>query len=652
MLFGLLTLFTALALAGVAAWFSIAGLMIFFGGMPMSVAIMAGTLEIGKLVTVSWLYRYWEETGILVKSYLTTAVIVLMLITSAGIYGYLSKAASDVSSDGAVAFAEVERVDGLILREENKIAIIEDRIISVGGSVDVSESISQQETIRDGAWERVQGDIDYAQGQIDRLRDQLAVLDKAVNDLRNKGVEVVVTDEGGIFQGDTTEKIDYVAQANDLYNQQEQQRADIKQDIDKQQANIDSYRLQAQDTINGANAEINRLRNTSSNQQDDNILKINAFNSDIDAIYDNIAVLKDSKFEAESKVRELDREIGPIKYVAELLYGSSEQSIMDKSVRIFILLFVFVFDPLAIMLLIAANQTLIRYGINLENIGPKPPTDDDPEEWFDSPLEEDSRYRYGDNMPDLPSAAEDAAKAMAESAVQKKRLKEIQKALLSLEKKYKKTLKALDDKPKEVIIEKEVEVVIEKEVEVPVEVIKEVIVEKEIEIEKVVEVEVPVEVEVIKEVVVTVEKEVPGPTEYVDVPGPERIVEVPGPERIVEVPTKQRVVKVESSDTVNRLTTEVNALRQENTNLKNTPPTIVEKIVEVDKAATGDLKEAARLMAQSELNKEDLSEKDILELLQKTSEDEVRKKIGFWATPLPKEDTDPDINRTYTTKNK
>ena len=652
MLFGLLTLFTALALAGVAAWFSIAGLMIFFGGMPMSVAIMAGTLEIGKLVTVSWLYRYWEETGILVKSYLTTAVIVLMLITSAGIYGYLSKAASDVSSDGAVAFAEVERVDGLILREENKIAIIEDRIISVGGSVDVSESISQQETIRDGAWERVQGDIDYAQGQIDRLRDQLAVLDKAVNDLRNKGVEVVVTDEGGIFQGDTTEKIDYVAQANDLYNQQEQQRADIKQDIDKQQANIDSYRLQAQDTINGANAEINRLRNTSSNQQDDNILKINAFNSDIDAIYDNIAVLKDSKFEAESKVRELDREIGPIKYVAELLYGSSEQSIMDKSVRIFILLFVFVFDPLAIMLLIAANQTLIRYGINLENIGPKPPTDDDPEEWFDSPLEEDSRYRYGDNMPDLPSAAEDAAKAMAESAVQKKRLKEIQKALLSLEKKYKKTLKALDDKPKEVIIEKEVEVVIEKEVEVPVEVIKEVIVEKEIEIEKVVEVKVPVEVEVIKEVVVTVEKEVPGPTEYVDVPGPERIVEVPGPERIVEVPTKQRVVKVESSDTVNRLTTEVNALRQENTNLKNTPPTIVEKIVEVDKAATGDLKEAARLMAQSELNKEDLSEKDILELLQKTSEDEVRKKIGFWATPLPKEDTDPDINRTYTTKNK
>ena len=99
MWFGLLTLFTALAIAGVAAWFSTAGLMIFFGGMPLSIAIMAGTLEVGKLLTASWLYRYWNETSIALKTYLSSAVIVLMLITSAGIYGYLAKASSDVSSD-------------------------------------------------------------------------------------------------------------------------------------------------------------------------------------------------------------------------------------------------------------------------------------------------------------------------------------------------------------------------------------------------------------------------------------------------------------------------------------------------------------------------------------------------------------------------
>ena len=630
MLFGILTLITALAIAGVAAWFSIAGLMIFFGGMPMSVAIMAGTLEVGKLLTASWLYRYWNETSLALKTYLTSAVVVLMLITSAGIYGYLSKAASDVSSDGAVAFAEVERVDGLILREENKIAILEDRILSVGGSVDVSESISQQETIRDGAWERVQGDIDFANGQIQRLRDQLSVLDKAVNDLRNKGVEVITTEEGGIFQGDTKQTIDYVAQANDLYTQQESQRADIKSDIDKQQDNIDAYRLQAQDTINGANAEINRLRNTSSNQQDANIEKVNGFNADIDLIYNDIAILKDEKFEAESIVRDLDREIGPIKYVAELLYGASDQSVMDKAVRIFILLFVFVFDPLAIMLLIAANQTLLRYGINLESTGPNSPKDpeDDPDKYWDSDFEEQSRELYGDNMPDIKLEMEEAMQVAAgENATQKKRIKEMQKALSLLEKKYKKTLKALDDKPKEVIIEKVVER------EVPIEKVVEKIVEKPTEVEK----------------IVYVEKEVPGP---------ERIVEVPGPERRVEVPGPERVITVEATETVKRLNTQVQQLFNELKMYKDKEPEVVEveKIVEVEKEipvevekpASGDLKVAAHLMAISELNKEDLSEAQILEMLQKSSDEEVKRKLGFWAVQLPKNDIDKEpTNKKY-----
>ena len=381
MWFGLLTLFTALAIAGVAAWFSIAGLMIFFGGMPLSIAIMAGTLEVGKLLTASWLYRYWNETSIALKTYLSSAVIVLMLITSAGIYGYLAKASSDVSSDGAIAFAEVERIDGQIAREENKIDILEDRILSVGGSVDVSESIRQQETIRDGAWDRVQGDIDFANGQIVSLRAELTILNNAVNELREKGVEVVTLDEGGAFRQAETEKIDYVAQANQLFEQQQPQRERIQADIQTQQDNIDNYRAQAQKTIDDANAEINRLRNNSQLQQDDNLIKIDDFNNQIDEIYDVIAVLKDDKFLAESKVRDLEREIGPIKYVAELLYGSSEQSVMDQAVRIFILLFVFVFDPLAVMLLIAANQTLLRYGINLESTGPDGPKDPDPEDW-------------------------------------------------------------------------------------------------------------------------------------------------------------------------------------------------------------------------------------------------------------------------------
>ena len=371
MLFGIFTLITALAIAGVAAWFSIEGLMAIFSASALPIAIMAGTLEVGKLLTASWLYRYWHETSVLLKTYLSTAVVVLMLITSMGIFGYLSKAHLDQAGETGDAFAKVERIDGQIQREENKIALLEDRILGVGGSIDVSESIKQQEEIRDGAWARVQGDIDYANGQIDRLRDQLAVLDKAVNDLREKGVEVVTLDEGGAFRQAETEKIDYVAQANELFAQQKEQRDQIREDIQVQQDNIDKYRAQAQKTIDDANAEINRLRNQNSSQQDENIIKIDEYNTQIDGIYDNIVILKDEKFEAESIVRNLEKEVGPIKYVAQLIYGADTESYLDQAVRLFILMLVFVFDPLAVVLIIAATQTLLRYGINLEKTGPR-----------------------------------------------------------------------------------------------------------------------------------------------------------------------------------------------------------------------------------------------------------------------------------------
>ena len=439
MLFGIFTLITALAIAGVAAWFSIEGLMAISSASALPIAIMAGTLEVGKLLTASWLYRYWHETTLLLKTYLSIAVVVLMLITSMGIFGYLSKAHLDQAGETGDAFAKVERIDGQIQREENKIALLEDRILGVGGSIDVSESIKQQEEIRDGAWARVQGDIDYANGQIDRLRDQLAVLDKAVNDLREKGVEVVTLDEGGAFRQAETEKIDYVAQANELFAQQKEQRDQIRADIQVQQDNIDKYRAQAQKTIDDANAEINRLRNQNSSQQDENIIKIDEYNTQIDEIYDNIVILKDEKFEAESIVRNLEKEVGPIKYVAQLIYGADTESYLDQAVRLFILMLVFVFDPLAVVLIIAANQTLLRYGINLEKTGPD----------LRDQLKEESSPDLP-RQPSPPSAVDDAADVMsgykqpAPMIVEKEVIKEV---------------------PVEVIKEVEKEVVVEKEVE-------------------------------------------------------------------------------------------------------------------------------------------------------------------------------------------
>tara|TARA_R110000803_G_scaffold42597_4_gene91262 strand:- start:4167 stop:5534 length:1368 start_codon:yes stop_codon:yes gene_type:complete len=396
MLFGLLTLFTALAIAGVAAWFSIVGLMTFFQGAAMSIAIMAGTLEIGKLVTVSWLYRYWSETSILVKTYLSIAVVFLMLITSIGIFGYLSKAHQEVSGSSSDAFAIVERLDGKVAREENKISILEDRIASLqtGSGLDVSSSIQQQAEIRDGAWERVQGDIDYAQGQIQSIRDQLVIdltaqddklipLDKIVDSYADQGTVTTETDAGGLFRSAETETVDNVAKANEVRLTQKEERDAIstekdslrvsaQQDINSQQANIDKYRAQAQTVINDANAEINKLRQSSSETQDNSLEKIEDYNTQIDSIYDGIIEIRDEKFTAQQVVRDIEKEIGPIKYVAELIYGESTEAVLDQSIRLFIILLVVVFDPLAIMLLIAANQTLMRFGINLESSGPKP----------------------------------------------------------------------------------------------------------------------------------------------------------------------------------------------------------------------------------------------------------------------------------------
>jgi len=204
--------------------------------------------------------------------------------------------------------------------------------------------------------------------------------------------------------------------------------------------------------------------------------------------------------------------------------------------------------------------------------------------------------------------------AMAESAALKResdQKKRLEKVIDNLK-------KELAKKPKEVIIEKEVEVI----KEVPVEV------EKIIEVEK----EVPVE----KETVVTVQ-----------VPGPERIVEVPGPERIVEkiVEVEKTVIDVEAEA---QLQIKVKELENTIKMLKKRKQTEVIKQVPVEVAVPteNDLQHTARLLVDSELNKEDLTEQELVALLQRSSEEDVQKQIGFWATNLPNQD-DAQIESHY-----
>lgn len=242
-----MTLFVALMISGVAAWYSIAGLAAIFAGAKLSIIIMGGVLEVGKLVTASWLYRNWRDVPFLLKTYLTVAVIVLMFITSMGIFGYLSKAHIDQTVGASDNTVFIQQLDSQIER--------------------------QQRTIQDA----------------DTV---IAQLDQAVQTLMD--YDRIRGDDGAIAV-------------------RENQKPE---------------RTQLNRVITAANQQIADLQ-----QQRATLMR------------EQIA------FEAE---------VGPIKYVAELIYGEADQQLLERAVRWMILIIIFVFDPLAVLLLIAANMTLIQ----------------------------------------------------------------------------------------------------------------------------------------------------------------------------------------------------------------------------------------------------------------------------------------------------
>ena len=116
-----LTLLVAIAISVVAAWYSILGLMAIFAAAAIPIAIMGGVLEVGKLVTASWLYQNWNKVPKLLKGYLTGAVIILMFITSMGIFGFLSKAHIDqtiLTGDNSLL---INQIDQRIERQQRNI---------------------------------------------------------------------------------------------------------------------------------------------------------------------------------------------------------------------------------------------------------------------------------------------------------------------------------------------------------------------------------------------------------------------------------------------------------------------------------------------------------------------------------------------------
>ena len=241
-----LTYLTALALSGVAAYYSVIGLAAIFPGSFWPIIIMGSVLEMAKLVTVSWLYRNWKVTHIGMKSYLTVATVILMLITSMGIFGYLSKAHLEHSADNAPVVSKVQLLD---------------------------------EKIR------------VAKENLDANRKVIKQMDEQVDQTMGRS-----SDEKGI--------------ANSVVIRRNQQ---------KERSRIQTENETYQRTI---------------------------------------AQLNEERFPLQIELQKAESDFGPIKYVAELIYGSGERDIVDKAVRLVIMLIMVVFDPLAVLLLIAANMSM------------------------------------------------------------------------------------------------------------------------------------------------------------------------------------------------------------------------------------------------------------------------------------------------------
>ena len=182
MLFGILTLLVALTISGVAIYYSVAGLVAIFAAASIPIIIMGGALEIGKLVAAVWLHRYWDRAKWWLRIYLSVAVLVLMFITSMGIFGFLSKAHIEQTAAANEQVATLARFDKEIVREQEIITRANERIAKAEADADkedvgIQSKIDKEQQRIDSAYTRRQPSI---QEQLDIISAAELALDERV----------------------------------------------------------------------------------------------------------------------------------------------------------------------------------------------------------------------------------------------------------------------------------------------------------------------------------------------------------------------------------------------------------------------------------------------------------------------------------------
>ena len=425
MFIAILTLLSALSISGVAIFYSVIGLATIFPGAFVPVVIMGGVLEVGKLITASWLYRNWKFTPFMLRTYLTTAVIILSLITSMGIFGFLSKAhlEQNLASDTLIQRIQIleDKIDSeknSILRQNAVIDRLEKSISRSTGTADGDIEV-QQQIIAD-ANEKLKTLLTVETNTVKDLNDRLKVLDKNVSD--------ILTSNKSFFNEEKA--------AADLKASQKAEREQIAVNIKEAQDRIAELKADHKAETAEAKTVIANMRAGSQDSK-------STFTEDIETaenkIFDSqgkIDLYIVEKQPLEKKMLTLEAEIGPVKYIAALAvdWGITDQVETSKAVRWVILLLIVVFDPLAVLLLIAANQSLMR------RFPPEPPK---PQEVIDleKPDEEDVTLKWNEMFN-----KQDAAEKMEQATQQ---LQDWKDKLEAFNKKVEKP----EDRPVEIIQE-------------------------------------------------------------------------------------------------------------------------------------------------------------------------------------------------------
>jgi len=410
MFLGLLILFVALALSGIAAYYSIIGLTAIFAAAVVPIIVMGGILEVAKLACTVWLHQNWQRARMVMKIYLVPAVGILMFITSMGIFGFLSKSHIEQSALGTEQIAQVKVIDDKLVRAQAKVQRWNDEIGRLNRgetSGRIDGLISREQERIENANLRIQPQIDQENAKIKGFREQatveveqqnkrlsdaqkrtqadialaekrLAQLDKDVAAYTSQG-----TIKGGVFTAD----IDNVKKGNQLRAQQKPERDQLAKSIQQAKQNeigvasrvqreitninkrlseqikgvednVAKIRASINNTIESANNNIAKytLEAGSSNKNVD--ARIKELEQNIENIQPEIDELREEKFVFEKQYRQFEAEVGPVKYIAQLIYGDNpDQNLLEAAVRWVIILIVAVFDPLAIMMLLAATET-------------------------------------------------------------------------------------------------------------------------------------------------------------------------------------------------------------------------------------------------------------------------------------------------------